>query len=345
MEARTFAVAAIPTLWSEAEARGWKRARHILRAPEIEGIALDGDGSRLVATGAGHLFAYDGRTGQELAMFALGDGSQGGWAMAAIFALAFSADGARFVVGETRYTEDRWRCSDLCSIHDAQTLERRHTLPLGGSAVLALGPDSNRLAIADEDKGIEIVSAATGQVLTRCEAREDGYVVRGMAFSPDGERLGVAWQECAVTLYDVKAGSVLCERDEVETGGELALGFSPDGTALVVASNCDGRHDPVAQVVTLRSGKVRRLPRLREAYLPLRVDAARGEVLWRLDPRGGRTDGDWLLRQGLRPKQPPTTLSVPPGGAADGAHVAVSGDGSRIAVALGTAITMSTLPR
>lgn len=101
----------------------------------------------------------------------------------------------------------------------------------------------------------------------------------------------------------------------------------------------------VTQVITLRSGRVRRLRTLREAALPLRVDGAREEVLWRLDPRGGCASPDWLIRQTLKAQTPLARLSVPPGGAAAGAHVAISGDGSRVALALDTTITVATLLR
>lgn len=363
MTDRSLELAAIPALWSRADAAGWNRARHIVRQPVVERVALDADGSHLIAAGAGHLFAYDVRSGEELGAVALGDGSEGGWAMTSVFTVAFTPDGARVVVGEARYTEDPNAYFTTCWVHDARTLARERPLAFGnlehadaggtrgtdrrGScpAAFASSPDGEHIALADGEGMLQILSATTGRVVAEPLSPDELNTIQGMVFSPDGKRLGIAWSLCAIAVLDVPTGRVICKNDQIESRGEIALGFSADGKQLIVASDSNLQHDSVAQVVTVQSGKLRKRSRLREALIPLRVDGARAEVLWRPHARSRHAEPHWLYRQDLTRRAPLVSISLPPVALAAVTDVAVSGDGTRIAIAAGTRVMVATLRR
>lgn len=356
---------AVTALVSRAGREGWNR-RHVRLEPVIARVALDPVGSRVVASAAGHLFAYDARHGAQIGEVALGDGSEGGWAAAFAAEMAFTADGRRLVVGERRYTDDPWDTRSACSVFDATTFARERALELGpvdrGAAggsdgagrpqkldpgVLAPSPDGEHIALGAESGGaVEILSMSTGHVAARVFEPGLDREPRAIVYSPDGGRLGVAWEDCAVSVVELHGGRVVAENDQIETRGEIALGFDAGGAQLVVASDADGRHESVSQVVTVKSGKVRRRLRIKgHALVPCRVDAAGGEVLWRPHTPARRAEPHWLYRQDLRAAGSLVPLAVPAVASQAVTAVAISGDGSRIAVAAGTTLTIGAIRR
>lgn len=127
---------------------------------------------------------------------------------------------------------------------DARCDESLRALELGGSPyAVALGPDGERVAVAQPDGAVVVRAVADGRPLARMEGHAEAAFT--VDFDPAGERLLSSSYDRTVKLWDARSGELLLDF----SGHGFPVGgaaFSPDGE-LVVSSSYE--RDPVRGVV------------------------------------------------------------------------------------------------
>ncbi|MHC4924833.1 MAG: WD40 repeat domain-containing protein, partial [Planctomycetota bacterium] len=128
---------------------------------------------------------------------------------------------------------------DQVRILDVESLEERHTFPLGprSAAVRAVAwsPGSRRVASRHQPGTVSVWSLDSGGQLWRVPDPEPGGEVRGkLAWSPDGRHLA-STNSTSVKIWNAATGELM----RVLTGHTAQLGslaWSPDGQHLATAS-------------------------------------------------------------------------------------------------------------
>lgn len=145
-------------------------------------------------------------------------------------------------------------------------------LPVGAGSMVAFSPDSRLLATNGENNGVALwdVSlrdsagwAPQNKLLAARQSRA--------AFSPNGQMIAVESGEGMVWIYNPD-GNLLAELEDPNRDRAAWLGFSPDGTHLIVASN-DNQAIHVWDLAALQQGLSERsigtgLPPMRPYVLP-----------------------------------------------------------------------------
>jgi WD40 repeat protein len=200
-------------------------------------------------------------------------------------------------------------------ILDAATGREHRRFAAAGD--VAFHPDSRRLATGRPGGGVVLWDTETGAALWNSPAPEGRREAdpRGcrMAFSPEGSWLAVWPGRGGVRLLDAESGS---DAGTVDVGNEFvyAIGFSPDGTRMAVAT----AGELVLWDVLCRS----KLPR---------TEPARGAVAVAHSPDGRQlvsADRDRVVR--LRETATGKPIREFIGGATQVNAVAFSPDGTRI---------------
>ncbi len=182
----------------------------------LSAVAFDPAGAVVAATSAGHgeIRVFDAWTGEPLRYIEEAGG---------LSSLAFSADGARILVGGDEDATGR--------IHDAKTGALLSRLEGHASSVkaVAFSPDGTRAATGSADRTIRIWNAETGESLAVLPAPDRVNVV---AFSPDGARLLACCHDGSAAIWSVAKGEVLV-RIAGHEGPVLCGAFEPLGARVV----------------------------------------------------------------------------------------------------------------
>lgn len=145
----------------------------------------------------------------------------------AIFAAAFTPDGAEFVTGELG------GCVRCWSARDGQM---RWAGQAGNTRIhsLAISPDGTTLAVASGDRVIRLWDRAMG-----CQRRSltgHGDQVYAVAFHPQGRQLASVSGDATVRLWDVETGACIQVFDQLAGDRQrhqlFSLGFNLDGSLL-----------------------------------------------------------------------------------------------------------------
>ncbi len=158
----------------------------------------------------------------------------------AIWALAFSRDGL-LASGSSDTTTKLWNVADKKEIAVLPTSDRK---PI---QALTYAPDGKFVALAKEDKTVQVCDAKNGNLLH--VLRGHAGVVTCVAFSATGDTLASGSIDKTVKLWDPATGNIkhtLADRPGIVT----VLLFMPDGKKLAV-----GRADGTIQLCNAASGE------------------------------------------------------------------------------------------
>ncbi len=185
---------------------------------EVNCIVFSPDGKRIVsAADDGAVRIFDSRDGNLTRTLRACPGEA--------WHVAFSPDGSMLAAAWAPAASIIW---------DTANFQPR--LRLENNFLLAFSPDSRVIAAASTGPAVELLDAATGDVLTRINTR--GPPVSG-AFSPDGKTVAVGLTDGSISLWNLVEGTQIgVLRDNALRVD--SLDFSPDGTTLAAGSR-DGR--------------------------------------------------------------------------------------------------------
>lgn len=152
-------------------------------------------------------------------------------AKAPIDAVAFSADGTRFITGGWNGSAQIW---------ETATRKPLLTIPYNGLYVhaVAFSPDGKYVALGGNDKRgfIRVCDAQTGEVLkTSADFAGHKDAVLSVAFSHDGKKLLTASYDKTACLWDVESGRQILELNG-HSWWVWSAAFAPDEQSIVTAS-------------------------------------------------------------------------------------------------------------
>jgi WD40 repeat protein len=156
----------------------------------------------------------------------------------AVYALAFSQDGARILTASWDKTAKLWNAASgkLIAAFAHQ----------GAVNSAAFSPDGTRILTASADKTAKLWAAASGNVISSFS--HEG-TVNAAAFSPDGTRILTASADHTAKLWDAVSGKLIASF--AHQGEVNDAVFSPDGGRILTAST-----DKSARLWDVASGKL-----------------------------------------------------------------------------------------
>jgi RNA polymerase sigma factor (sigma-70 family) len=198
---------------------GTARFRH---GTQIHSFALSPDGTIAASGGLGEIRLWDAANGKLRRIFR----GHSAW----VFALGFSADGARLV---SAGSEDNDHKGGKLIVWDLAAGKPLTTVPHPGWVrSAALTPDGKTVAMCCDDGTLHVLDADTGKVVHSLLGTTQLRLSR-VAFSPDGKQLAAAGDNDTVCLWDVTTGAERLRLADVQ--GLQALAFSIDGKMLAAA--------------------------------------------------------------------------------------------------------------
>jgi RNA polymerase sigma factor (sigma-70 family) len=195
----------------------------------------------------------------------------------AVWSVAFSPKGNLLASGGSDTAAKLW---DVAERRGVGTLATTEYWPV---SALAYSPDGKSVAIATQDKTLEIFDAQMGAKKRVLSGHAD--VVTCLAFAPDGATLASGSVDKSVRLWDSASGAgkrILTEH----TGPVRSLAFSADGAILASAGD-----DAILHVWDAKSGLLRKALKghaapvhavafAREGMLLASAGADKGILLW-----------------------------------------------------------------
>jgi eukaryotic-like serine/threonine-protein kinase len=288
------------------------------------GITLAPDGSVCVAVLPGN------ETNHAVVVFAAGTEHQVLEPAAFVTAVALSSDGSLVAIADKSGTVGLWR------IHDGKLLTRFnascheiHSLALHRTA---RGPESDRadlgnllLAAGDAGGTVSLWDVATQTVTAYC--RGGHYQVFALAFSPDGMTLASGGRG-PVKLWDWSTGRELLSLP-VGGSGEFISGldFTSNGTRLAISSYAGNHHPNHVTIWELEYGRGINTLRGLSGQIAKLCFAENAPIVAALSHNW--EVGVWSLE----PSRLLCVFAAPKGNFADNCAVALSPDGTRLAVA------------
>jgi WD40 repeat protein/serine/threonine protein kinase len=212
--------------------------------PRSVGV-LSPDGQSLayyVRPGPGRIAVHDLATGQDRALFQLGE--KGAWP------LAWSADGTKLAGGVSSHQDQDWAITIWEATSGKKLLTfRGHTALIHS---LAWGPDGTRLASAGADRTVRIWDTASGMELL--SLRGPSCFVGSLAWSPDGKRLAAGGDNGEIKVWDVSRS----DRARAAPAGRLRKANGVDhnnrGDALAARGRLDEAIAEYRQALGLEQG-------------------------------------------------------------------------------------------
>ncbi|MEH1925123.1 caspase family protein, partial [Nostoc sp.] len=147
--------------------------------------------------------------------------------LGAVSSVAFSADGKKLVIGDSKGTVQVWEVSSgrvllFLQGHDS------------GVNSVAFSPDSQRIVSGSDDKTVRLWDV-NGQSIGQPFVGHDSGVL-SVAFSPDGQRIVSGSFNKTVRLWDVN-GQPIGQPFVGHDSGVNSVAFSPDGQRIISGSD------------------------------------------------------------------------------------------------------------
>jgi WD40 repeat protein len=213
-------------LWDAETGRLVRMFRHARGSLEagVTSAVFSPDGVRLATAGAGDKIVnvWNADTGQLLQAF--GEASNDFIYRAR---LAFSPDGTRVLVGDNGSLRI-WDAAKGTLLHTLGTKGLQRSL----TAFVAFSPDGAHALSNEDERGLEIWSVETGQLIRAFKPK----LVRPVAISPDSGRvLSTDWRR-QITLWDVASGQQT-HTIEGRSSSIRSVAVSPDGARLLTVDS------------------------------------------------------------------------------------------------------------
>ncbi len=173
----------------------WNLAHRTLQstlrgANESDVVTFSPDGKRLAFGGRHRVRLWDVDSGVERPPLSFGN--------AAVFALAFSRDGARLAAG-TDYPQNRVWLWETATGRLLATMDGHTNIVCG----VEFSPDGRRIVSTSFDQTVRLWDGATGQSISRLQGH--AATVTGASFHPDGRHLVSASLDGTLRLWDTHA--------------------------------------------------------------------------------------------------------------------------------------------
>jgi WD40 repeat protein len=202
------------------------RATLVRSKEPFVGLALNGDGSRLVtATANGKVQVWDPRNQRSL--LDLRNGNE------ATTAVAIDRKGDRIATGQYKFDDATRTFHSTVRILNSASGDLMTKFSYDGLVnTVAFSPNGGLLASGSSDKTVRLWNVATTRQVHTIRVGSD---VLRVEFSPDGQRLATAGADKLAKVWDVASGhAVMTLRGHTAEVWDVA--FSPDGRHLATAS-------------------------------------------------------------------------------------------------------------
>jgi serine/threonine protein kinase/WD40 repeat protein len=140
--------------------------------------------------------------------------------------------------GDGRWAASSGWHSDRVRLWEARTGRLAHEWVLGKRATVSFTPDSRALVIS-QDHEYSVWDVETLQPVRRLP-RELGLYPGYVAFSPDGKLMALEMAPAVIHLVEAASGRTVAKLEDPNGDRAAWLGFTPDGTRLVVVASYAG---------------------------------------------------------------------------------------------------------
>lgn len=190
-------------------------AYKVVLSPDVRQLAAAGDGGRIRV--------WDLRRRRVTQTIDRGGGK--------VTSMAFDAEGARLAVGDEQGEIEVWDVDD----------GRRVGAPLTGHTdrvtAVAFHPTAAQLASTSPDNTLRVWDLDTGEETLSLTNEAPPSQPGTLAFSPDGEYLATVSRSRLVTYWETESYQAFPYLPEADKTSTVSVGFSPDGSRLVTASD------------------------------------------------------------------------------------------------------------
>jgi WD40 repeat protein len=181
----------------------------------VHSVAFSPDGRRLASAGDDRTVRlWDTASGKQVAVL---EGHEG-----KVWEVTFSPDGKSLASASSDNTARLW---------DVESGKVLRTLPHAQWATsVDFSPDGRTIATTGKDGTAALWDASTGKKLKVLLGHEQW--VNTVRFSPDGKHIATASDDGRFGIWSVDTGKLILVISVVESGGDSAVAFSPDGQWL-----------------------------------------------------------------------------------------------------------------